>query len=155
MLVGVLLVRPTERITDHRTRREGTSTVVPRSLVERRTQPGRWIFAATGIVLALFGLFANEYGTHVPYGTLGALCLAHAFYPTMLGWGFVLAMYAGASLLYVYMLMADAIRVARSQQPEVFLNPSDTAVFLIFISSLIMLTVAVTRCRPLRSARPE
>src|SRR6266542_1383156 len=132
---------------------EETSTAVARSLIERRTQPGRSVFAATGIVLALFGLFANEYGTLVPYGTLGALCLVHTLYPTMLGWGFVLAMYAGASLVYVCVLMADAIRVARSHQPEVFLNPSDTAVFLILISLLIMLTVVVGRSRPVRSAR--
>jgi hypothetical protein len=107
---------------------QDVSAVSARSLVERRTQPGGWIFAATGIVLIVFGLFANEYGTLVPYGTLGALCLVQSLYPTMLGWGFVLALYTGASLLYVYVLTTDAIRVARSRQPEVFLNASDTAV---------------------------
>jgi hypothetical protein len=124
-----------------------------RSLVERRTQPERWMFAATGIVLILFGLIANEYRTLAPYGTLGILCLVQVFYPTMLGWGFVLTMYGVASFLYVYVLAEDAVRVARSQQPWVFVNPVDASFVLILTSVLVMLTLAVARSRPVRSIR--
>jgi hypothetical protein len=111
------------------------------------------MFAMTGIVLILFGRIANEYGTLAPYGTPGVLCLVQVCYPTMLGWGFVVTLYAVASSLYVYALGADAIRLTRGQQAQVFVNPVDSTVFLVLDSVLIMLTLAVASSRPVRSTQ--
>jgi len=117
-------------------------------LIRRREQPARWVFVATAIPLILFGLMGAEHGALVPYAALAAICFVQFFYPTMLGWGFVLALYAAGSIIYVFTLGKDAIRVARSQQPEVFLNSYDSTFFLLLIAALVTFTVVLVRNRP-------
>jgi hypothetical protein len=120
---------------------------VPGAL-KRRRQPARWVFIATAVPLIVIGLMGAEHGALFMYGPLAAICLFQVFYPTLLVWGFVLLLYAGGSILYLFVLGADALRLIHHQQPQVFLNPYDSTFFLLLLAVLITLTVVLIRKRP-------
>ena len=84
----------------------------------------------------------------LPYAVLASLCLAQLVYPTILGWILVLLVYVAGSVIYVYTLGADALRLARGQHPQVFLNAYDTAFFLFLVAVLVALTVIIALNRP-------
>jgi hypothetical protein len=120
---------------------------IPRVL-QRRQQPARWVFIVTSLPLILFGLMGAEHGALMLYAPLAAICLIQFFFPTVLGWGFVLLLYGAGSIVYIYTLGKDALKVVRSQQPEVFLNAYDSTFFLILVAVLVALTIVLVRNRP-------
>jgi hypothetical protein len=131
--------------------RDGVASVpasrIPR-LLQRRVLRARWIFVVMALPLILFGLMGAEHGALLPYATLAGVCLLQFFYPTLLVWGFLLVLYAVGSVVYVYTLAADALRVMRNQKPEVLLNPYDTAFFLALVGVLVALTIILARNKP-------
>ena len=118
------------------------------TLIERRSRSSWWVFLLTALPLLFLGLMGAEHGAIPLYWGLAALCVVQCFLPTLLGWGVVLSLFAAASLVYLYILGADALRLARGQPPTVFLNPYDTTFFVGLLTVLVGLTVALIRNRP-------
>jgi hypothetical protein len=124
-------------------------------LFERRNQPARWLFVLGAIPLILVALVGAQYGAFLPYAILAGICILQIGYPTMVGWGICLVTFLGGAIVYTFALAADITRVVRSQPPQIFLNPTDTAVFLALFAILIFICLGLFFIKPKRgSAAP-
>ena len=118
------------------------------TLLAHRDQPGRLFFVLAAIPLFLTGLVGAEYGAFVPYAILASICVVQAVYPTLLGWALAAAIYGAASAAYLYALVRDIIELARGKQPNILLNPTDSAVFVLFELVLVAIAIALFVHRP-------
>jgi hypothetical protein len=114
----------------------------------RRRQPGRALFVAAALPLAIVGAFGAEYGALLPYGVLSVICLMQAIYPTLLGWWIVVSIYGIFSTIYVFVMIKELLELASGGQTSVFLGPTDTAVFVILLMMLLGVFIGLLRCRP-------
>ena len=118
------------------------------TLLARRQQPGRILLLIAALPLVLTGFAGVEYGAFAPYAILASICLVQAFYPTLLGWGLVVAVYTAGSAVYLCALARDVIRVARGEQAEILLGPADSTVFVLLELVLLAIDVALVHHRP-------
>ena len=123
-----------------------------RVLVVRRRQPLWPVLLLAGVPMAFMGLLGVGEGSSY-FFVLAAICLLQAVYPTLLGWALVVAIYSICSALFVYVLAADLLRMARGHQTEVFVNPTDTAVFVTLVAVLLAITVIIVLNRPEQFSR--
>jgi hypothetical protein len=121
------------------------------TLFERRAQPARWLFVVAALPLIIFALIGANYGAFVPYAVLAGICVIQFVRPTLLGWGVVMLVFAVGASLYLYTATADLVRLARGQQPQLFLNPYDTAAFTALIVLVVAVAVGLFFLRPRRS----
>jgi hypothetical protein len=117
-------------------------------LLARRRQPWRGIFVVAALPCFVFALAGWEYGAFPPYAALASICLFQALWPTLLVWGAILAIYATASAVYLYLMAADLIGLARGNQPSIFLGPADDTVFVLLVVVLLAVDVALVLHRP-------
>jgi hypothetical protein len=114
----------------------------------RRRQPGRALFVAAALPLAIVGAFGAEYGALLPYGVLAVICVMQAIYPTLLGWWGVVSIYGIFSVIYVWVLIKDLLEMASGGQTGIFWTPGDSAAFVILLLTLLGIFIGLLRCRP-------
>jgi hypothetical protein len=119
-------------------------------LFERRSQPARWLLVVAAIPLILVALVGVQYGAFWPYAMLAGVCVLQFGYPTMVGWGICLAIFVGGAIVYAFALAAEIVRVASSQPPRIFLNPTDTAVVVALFAILVLLCAGLLVIKPKR-----
>jgi hypothetical protein len=94
------------------------------------------------------GVLGAEDGGLGLYSVLTSICLLQAVYPTLLGWGLVVAIYSVASTIYFYAVTRDLVELARGNQASILLNPTDDAVFVSLLAVLLAIAIAVVLHRP-------
>lgn len=114
----------------------------------RRRQPGRALFAAAALPLAIMGALGADEGALLPYGVLGLICVMHAIYPTLLGWWIVVSIYGIFSTIYLFGMIKDLLEMASGGQTAMFLGPADSAFFVILLFALIGIFIGLLRWRP-------
>ena len=111
-------------------------------LLARRRQPGRFLLVAAAVPLAFAGLLGAEEGALIPYAVLASICLLQAAYPTLLGWGIVVAIYSIALAVYFYGAIAGLIELTHGGEA------TDLTTVVLIVVVLLAMDVALVRHRP-------
>jgi hypothetical protein len=118
-----------------------------RTLVARRRQPARVLVVLAGVPLAFMGVLgAGEGGGY--FFVLASICLLQAAYPTLLGWGLVVAIYSLLSAIYLYAFADDLLGLARGHPASILTNQSDTVFFILLLAFSVAFAVALALNRP-------
>ena len=84
----------------------------------------------------------------MPYGVLGLICVTQAIYPTLLGWWIVVSIYGIFSTIYLFGMIKELLEMASGGQTAMFVDPADSAFFVILLFASIGIFIGLLRCRP-------
>ena len=126
---------------------ESQENIVRRMLCKRK-QKANWVFIIASLPFFLFALWGYQYGAFPFYFIPGLLCIIQFFYPTLLGWSFIFALYILGSVLYIFVVIKDILKMIEGQRSGIFVDFDDTVFFGILISLIIVLAVALIKWRP-------
>jgi hypothetical protein len=139
---------------------------VLRGLIERRAQTWRQVFGAAALVFLVFALLAfgftgpagseprntrDTIAACIPFCVGALVCLIQGLYPTLLGWGLVLGVFAAGAALFGWEVTKMVIGAMRYHHPEVSLLGAGPY-FLLF-AILLGICAALLRLRPRRMER--
>ena len=125
------------------------------ALIAPRKRRLAWCYLFLCLPILVLATFGYVYGGFVLYSVLAAVVIGQFFYPTLLGWGVTLLIYAIFSGLYFYLLVADIIALIAGRRPTAFVDPSDSTLFLILLFVAIGFLVLTYKIRPAPRSAPS
>jgi hypothetical protein len=126
------------------------SKPIMKALICRRQQKARWIFIVASLPLFLFALMGLQYGAFFVYFGLGIICLWQVFYPTLIGWAFILLVFMGGASLYLIETVKDIIKIVSGERPNIFVDFDDSMFFGIVILLILVVAVVLIKAKPVR-----
>ena len=123
---------------------------IAKMMFGKRQQKARWVFGIASLPFFLFALWGAPYGAFPVYFIPGMICLLQVFYPTLFVWSIIFFLYALGAGIYVFAVIRDILRMIGGRGSGIFLDFTDTVVFLVLISLIIALAITLIKLRPTR-----
>ena len=89
-----------------------------------------------------------QYGAFFVYFGLGIICLLQVFYPTLIGWAFILLLFLAGASLYLIQVVKDIIKIILGERPDIFVDLDDSLFFGIVISLILVVAFVLIKSKP-------